>query len=73
MNLKLIAAAALSLLVATPALAMQHSDHHRRPRRVQHAKKFDYRSAYRAYDLDPGDDFASGNIDDDFARRNTFN
>jgi hypothetical protein len=73
MNLKLIVAAALSFLVATPALAMQHSDHHRQSRRVQHAKKFDYRSAYRAYDFDPGDDFAPGNIDEDFARRNTFN
>jgi hypothetical protein len=73
MNLKLIVAAALSFFVATPALAMQHSDHHRQSRRVQHAKKIDFRSAYGAYDFAPGDDFAPGNIDDDFARRNTFN
>jgi hypothetical protein len=73
MNLKLVAAAAASLLVATPALAAQRVDHHRQSRRVQHARKFDYRSVYGAYGFDRGDDFASGNDYDDFARRNTFN
>ena len=73
MNLKLIAAAAASLLVATPALAAQRVDHHRQSRRVQHARKFDYRSVYGAYGFDRGDDFAPGNDYDDFARRNTFN
>jgi hypothetical protein len=71
MNLALIAAATLSLLAATPALAMQRGGHHRYA--SQHVRKFDYRSVYGAYGFDPGGDFAPGDVSDDFARRNTFN
>jgi hypothetical protein len=71
MSLKLIAAVALSLLAASPAVAMQRGNHHRYSH--QHARKFDYRSVYGAYGFDPGGDFAPGNAYDDFARRNTFN
>ena len=69
MNISLIGAAALSLMLATPAMAMQHSYHHHygyihRESPVLNAPKFDYRSAYGAYNFYP---------EHDFARRNTFN
>jgi hypothetical protein len=80
MNFRLIGAAALSLMPATPAMAMQHSYHHHygyihNKSQVLNAPKFGYRSAYGAYNFYPEHDFAPGNADhyDDFARRNTFN
>jgi hypothetical protein len=77
-NYKLIGAAALSLLVAAPAVAMPQRDHHRygyshRMSRVQHARNFGYGSVYKAYGFDRGDDVARGNFSADFDRRNTFN
>ena len=55
----LIGAAALSLLLATPAMAMHHHHHYNH----LHALKFYYGSTYGAYDFYRGYDFA---------RRNTF-
>jgi len=55
----LIGAAALSLLLATPAMAMRHHHHYN----YLHALKFQYGSTYGAYDVYRGYDFA---------RRNTF-
>jgi hypothetical protein len=77
-NFKLIGAAALSLLVATPAVARPQRDHHHygyshRMSPVQHARSFGYRSPYEAYGFDRGSDFDRGNFSDDFERRNTFN
>jgi hypothetical protein len=71
MNLKLIAAAAAALLVATPALAAQRAAHHRYSH--AHARLFNYRSVYGAYGFDQGGNFAPDNISGDFDRRNTFN
>jgi hypothetical protein len=75
MNIKLIGAAAVSLLIATPAVAMQRAYHHGyRASPVHRARNFGYRSAYNAYGFYPGSgDFAPSNVYDDFARRNTFN
>jgi hypothetical protein len=77
-NFKLLGAAALSLLVAAPAVAVPQRDHPRygyshRTSPVQHARGFGYGSPYEAYGFDRGDDFARGNVSGDFERRNTFN
>lgn len=63
---RLIGAAALSLLIATPVVAMQRADHHRRVSLLRHARN--YRSIYRAYGFD-----RDGDIRADFDRRNAFN
>jgi hypothetical protein len=78
MNFRLIGAAALSLMLATPAMAMQHRYHHhysqlRKDSLVRNAPKFGYGSAYGAYNFYPSDDFAPDNYSNDFDRRNTFN
>ena len=75
-NLKLIGAATLSLLVASPAVATPQRDHHHysyshRMSPVQHARS--YGSPYEAYGFDRGNDFNRGNSSGDFERRNTFN
>ena len=74
---RMIGAAALSLLVATPAAAMAQGHQHRNgyARQVSPvlgARGFTYRSVYGAYALDKSD-AGSANTSDDFARRNTFN
>lgn len=56
----LIGAAALSLVLATPAMAMHHHRHYD----YFHALKYHYGSTYGAYTFYRGYDFA---------RRNTFN
>jgi NhaP-type Na+/H+ or K+/H+ antiporter len=60
MKFGLIGAAALSLVLATPAMAMQRHHHHY----YFHALKFHFGSTYGAYNTYHGYDFA---------RRNTFN
>jgi hypothetical protein len=65
MNYRLIGAAALSLLLATPAMAMHRGNHHRYGHFSQRAS--------RAYASDRGYDFAPENYSNDFDRRNTFN
>lgn len=65
-SLRLIRAVALSLLLATPAMAMRRVDHHRGAT-ARHARGFGYRSVYGAYGFD------RGGILEDFDRRNTFN
>jgi hypothetical protein len=77
-NFKLLGAAALSLLVAPPAVAAPQRDHHRysyshRISPVQHTRNFGYGSPYEAYGFDRGDDFARGISSGEFDRRNTFN
>lgn len=74
MNFRLIAAAALSLALATPAMAM-HRDYHHHTSYIhrEHAPRFGYGTAYGAYAYDRGRDFAPGNVYNDFDRRNTFN
>jgi hypothetical protein len=78
MNFRLIGAAALSLSLATPAMAMQHGYHHHhrgyihKESRVQNAPKFGDGSTYGAYNFYPEHDFGNG-YSDDFDRRNTFN
>jgi hypothetical protein len=81
MNFRLIGAAALSLMLVTPAMAMHHR-YHQRYGQVIHSKlpfrdaqNYGYGSTYGAYNFHPRDDFAPDhNIDDlDFDRRNTFN
>jgi hypothetical protein len=67
-HFRLIGAAALSLMLATPAMAMQHHHHYG----YTH-KKSGYGSIYGAYAFDRGHDFGSRNIYNDFDRRNTFN
>jgi hypothetical protein len=73
MNFRLIAAAALAVALASPAMAM-HRDYHRHYGYIhrEHAPRFGYGTAYGAYAFDHRHDFAPGNVDDDFARRNTF-
>jgi hypothetical protein len=63
MSFSLIVAAALSLLLATPAMAMHRGGHH-------HYGHFSHRAS-RAYAFDRG--YAPGNVYNDFDRRNTFN
>jgi len=65
-RLGLIGAAALSLLVATPAMATQHIDHHRHVSALRNTRN--YQSFYGAYGYD-----RDSNISADFDRRNTFN
>ena len=66
MNYKLIGAVALSLVLATPAMAMHHGYHH-------HHHGYSS-SAYGAYNFYSGHDFAPrDNNRGDFDRRNTFN
>jgi hypothetical protein len=65
MNFRLIGAAALLLLLATPAMAMHRGNHHRYGHFSQRVS--------RAYASDRGYDFAPGNIDSGFESRNTFN
>lgn len=75
-KLKLVGAATVALLFASPAVAAQGVDHNRYSHRVSpvHHGKFGHRSAYDAYGLYPGGYFAPGNAyDGDFARGNTFN
>jgi hypothetical protein len=67
--LRLIGEAALSLMLATPAMAMQRRYHHHYG---HFHKKFGYGSTYGAYAFDRGYDFAPRNIRNDFDRRNTF-
>ena len=66
-SLRLIGAAALLLTLAAPAMAAQHVNRHHLST-VRHARDFDYRLFYGAYDSDRG-----GGFSDDFDRRNTFN
>jgi hypothetical protein len=63
MNFALIGAAALSLMLATPAMARQHGFRHVH---VSHRVS-------GAYAFDRGYGFAPGNVYNDFDRRNTFN
>jgi hypothetical protein len=72
MNFRLIAAAALSLMLATPAMAMHHGYHHHG---YVHSgwPHFGYHSTRGAYAYDRGYNFAPGNAYSDFDRRNTFN
>jgi hypothetical protein len=56
----LIGAVLLSVVLATPAMAMHHHHHYS----YLHALKLHYGSTYGAYDVDRGYDFA---------RRDTFN
>jgi hypothetical protein len=74
MNFRSIGAAALSLLLATPAMAMHHGYHHHLHKEspVQNAPQFGYGSTYGAYNFYPEHDFAPGDYDD-FDRRNIFN
>jgi hypothetical protein len=76
-NFRLIGAAALSLMLATPAMAMHHDHHHHygRVHKELNALKFRYGSTYGAYNYYPRDEFAPDvDIDSlDFDRRNTFN
>jgi len=62
-NFRLIGAAALSLLLATPAMAMHRGN------RYGHFSQ----RAYRACASDRGHDFVPENYSNDFDRRNTFN
>jgi hypothetical protein len=64
MNFRLIGAAALSLLLATPAMAMHRGNN-------RHYGHFSHRAS-RAYAFDRGYDFVP-NVYNDFDRRNTFN
>jgi hypothetical protein len=64
-NFRLIEAAALSLLLAAPVMAMHRGNHHRYVHFSQRA--------YRAYASDRGNDFVPENYSNDFNRRNTFN
>jgi len=80
MNFRLIGAAALSLMLATPAMAMHKGYHHHYGRvhkefPFQNALKFRYGSTYGAYNFSPQDEFTPDNDIDsfDFDRRNTFN
>jgi hypothetical protein len=63
MNFRLIGAAALALLLATPAMAMHRGNHH--------YAHFSHRAS-SAYAFDRGYDVAP-NVYNDFDRRNTFN
>lgn len=77
-NFGMIGALALSLMIATPAMAAQARHHHygyaHRVLPIQHARDFPYGSVYNAYGFDRGDEFAPGNaFQSDFDRRNTFN
>jgi hypothetical protein len=64
-NFSLIGAAMLSLMLAAPAMAAQHSYRH-------HTRHYSQR-VYGAYARDRGYDFVPGNTYGDFDRKNTFN
>jgi len=65
MNFKLIGAIALSLMLASPAMAMHRGYHHH-----HHG----YSSIYGAYNFYSGHDYAPrDDFRGDFDRRNTFN
>ena len=77
MNFRFIGAAALLLMLATPAMAMHHGYHHHygyfhKDSSVRNAPEFGYGSTYGAYNFYPEHDFAPGDYDD-FDRRNIFN
>jgi hypothetical protein len=67
-NFTLIGAAAALLLIATPAMAKQRTDHYR----YGYSRPLS-RSVYGAYDFYRGDNVVPGNVSADFDRRNTFN
>jgi hypothetical protein len=68
MNYKLIGAVALSLMLASPAMAMHRGYHH------HHAVKFGNSSIYGAYNFYSGHDYAPrDDYRGDFERSNTFN
>ena len=75
MNLRLIGMAALSLMLAAPAMAAQDTHHHRAHRElsVQQTPRVGYSRPYEAYGFDRGDEFSPANPSSDFDRRNTFN
>jgi hypothetical protein len=62
MNFRLIEAAALALMLATPAMAMHRGYRHHYGR-----------SVFNAYAFHGGHSFTTGNFRGDFDRRNTFN
>jgi hypothetical protein len=64
-NFRLIGAVALSLVLATPAMAMH--------RGYRHHYGYHSRSAYGAFALDRGYSYVPRGISGDFDRRNTFN
>jgi hypothetical protein len=74
----LIGAAAVALMLATPAMATPRSHHHHYSQ-IQNESpalsvlKSRYGSAYGAYGFDRGQDYAPSNFDNDFDRKNTFN
>jgi hypothetical protein len=64
-NLTVLVVTAISMLAATPVVAMPRAHHHHRNA---------YSRAYRAYGFyTGGDNVASSNFSGDFDRRNTFN
>jgi len=77
MKFRLSGAAAVSLVLANPAMAMQHHHHHygyvHKEPSVQNAPGLGYGSNYGAYNSYPEDEFAPDNHSFDFDRRNTFN
>ena len=75
-KLKLVGAAAVTLLLASPSMGAQRVDHNRFSYRMSpvHYGSVGHRSVYDAYGLYLGGGFAAGSASDgDFARRNTFN
>ena len=81
MNFRLIGAAAVSFMLATPAMAMHHvyRRHHgyiHTELSVRNAPGFGYGSTDRAYNFYPGDKYEYAPEEDystDFDRKNTFN
>ena len=80
MNFRLIGAAALSLVLTAPAMAMQHRYQHDDSQAaygelpVQDALEYGNGSTYGAYDFYPRYDYAPGeDYSNDFDRKNTFN
>ena len=77
MKFRLIGATALSLMLASPAMAMQHGHYHygyiHKDPSVQNAPEYRYGSSYGAYNFYPEDEFAPDNHSFDFDRKNTFN
>jgi hypothetical protein len=65
MKFRLIGVAALSLMLATPAMAMQHGYHHHYGHVSQRVS--------RAFAFDRGYNFVPRGVSSDFDRRNTFN
>jgi hypothetical protein len=69
MSFRLIAAAALSIALATPAMAMHRDYHHH----TSYIHREHARLGYGSYAYDRGHDFVPANANADFDRRNTFN